>query len=399
MFSRAACVPLWVAALLATGCDHRLPLAPQGVHHALNSAGTARVTVAAPRHVEGVVGPGALYALDVPEQWNGELVVYAHGYTEESGAPVALPNIGYFRDPVLARGYAFATTSFSSNGYALKEGVLQTHQLSGLFASRFGPPRRTLVVGQSLGGIIALKLAETYPEQYAGALLGCGVLGGTRDEITFIANVRVLFDFFYPNVLPGSLLEVPPGVNFQTEVAPKIVQAISANPTGAALMARILAIPFTSGPQLVEAIVRELGFQFLGADDFLSRAHGHVFFDNSNTVYTGAGVPQAVLDDLNARVARYQSTPDAESFLSAYYQPRGNLKNPVVALHTRWDPIVPLFNEDLYEGIVDQAGHSDLLRQRVVNRFGHCTYTPDELLASFDELTAWVASREPVPVP
>src|SRR5262249_22506022 len=163
---------------------------------------------------QGEIGPGALYALDVPENWNGDLVVYVHGYTEESGAPVALPQIGYLRDPLLARGFAGATSSFSSNRYALKEGFIQSPQLSGLFTSKFAAPRRTLLVGQSLGGIIVLKLAETFPDQYDGAVIGCGVAGGTRDEIQYIGNVRVLFDYFYPGVLPGSLLDVPPGVNF-----------------------------------------------------------------------------------------------------------------------------------------------------------------------------------------
>ena len=397
---RAACVPL-IVAILATSCDQHLPFTPNIEIQRGNPSASARVGRTASsegtRHVEGGAGPGALYALDVPENWNGDLVVYAHGYTEESGAPVALPNIAYLRDPLLRRGFAFATSSFSTNGYALKEGFLQTHQLGGLFASKFGPPRRTLVIGQSLGGIIALKLAETYPHEYAGALLGCGVVGGTSEEITFIANVRVLFDQFYPNVLPGSLLEIPPGVDFQTEVVPKIVGAIQKDPTGAVLMARILPIPFTSGPQLVESIVRELGFQFLGIDDFLGRSHGHVFFDNWDTVYTGAGVPQPVLDDLNAHVARYHSTPDAENFMKTYYQPDGNLQNPVLTLHTRWDPIVPLFNEDRFRDVVGQAGRLNLLRQETVSAYGHCTYTPEQLVAAFDELVAWVDSQQSTP--
>src|SRR5437870_12664927 len=150
--------------LVATSCDHRMPLAPQGAQHSL-AARSALPTRAAwsggAQHVQGSIGPGALYEMDVPENWNGTLVVYAHGYIEESGAEVALPNIGYFRDPLLDRGFAVAYSSFSTNGYALKEGFLQTHQLSGLFASRFGAPCRTLLAGQSLGGIIALKLAET----------------------------------------------------------------------------------------------------------------------------------------------------------------------------------------------------------------------------------------------
>src|SRR5262245_41409162 len=188
MFSKHLFLPLALI-LLLTGCDHRLPLSPQTSSSLLSTsaASVARTDwTGGAAHVEGEVGPGALYRLDVPEHWNGDLVIYVHGYTEESGAPVALPAIDYLRGPLLARGFALATSSFSSNGYALKEGFTQSHQLRGLFTSKFAVPRRTLVVGQSLGGIIALKLAETYPEQYDGAMFGCGVIGGTRSEITFV---------------------------------------------------------------------------------------------------------------------------------------------------------------------------------------------------------------------
>src|SRR6185503_4098115 len=114
--------------------------------------------------------------------WNGDLVVYAHGYTDPVAA-VALPNFGPIRDALVARGYAVIASSFSENGYAAKEGVEQTHQLSGIFASRVGRPGRTFLFGQSLGGLIGLILAEKYPGQYDGGLLVCGVVGGSDHEV------------------------------------------------------------------------------------------------------------------------------------------------------------------------------------------------------------------------
>src|SRR2546428_4471005 len=46
---------------------------------------------AAQQEVVGVDKTGALYALFLPHDWNGRLVVYAHGFVDPA-APVALPD-------------------------------------------------------------------------------------------------------------------------------------------------------------------------------------------------------------------------------------------------------------------------------------------------------------------
>ena len=48
-------------------------------------------------HYEGHTGPGSLYEIDVPQDWNGALVLYAHGIVP-ADAPVMLPSA----DPVNA---------------------------------------------------------------------------------------------------------------------------------------------------------------------------------------------------------------------------------------------------------------------------------------------------------
>ena len=66
----------------------------------------------AQQHVEGQVGPGALYALDMPAAWNGDLVVYAHGIVDPV-LPVALPSsqdhFAILRNALMDRGFAVAT--------------------------------------------------------------------------------------------------------------------------------------------------------------------------------------------------------------------------------------------------------------------------------------------------
>jgi pimeloyl-ACP methyl ester carboxylesterase len=193
-------VVLAFVGLLMFGCGREAPLSPKVTTNSAPSVLSAGRSIpsqhaALAQHVEGKVGPGSRYAMDVPADWNGDLVLYAHGYTNPA-APVALPNITALRDLLLAQGFAVAYSSFSGNGYVVKDGAQRTAQLAGLFTSKFSPPRRIFLIGSSLGGIIALKLAESHPAHYAGCLTACGVVGGTRAELDYIGTVRVLFDYF-----------------------------------------------------------------------------------------------------------------------------------------------------------------------------------------------------------
>ena len=77
----------------------------------------------------GEIGPGSSYFLFVPEAWNGELVLYVHGYTAPPfplGPPPTEP-VDALRDQILARGFAFGYSTFSENGYALQDAV-QAHR-------------------------------------------------------------------------------------------------------------------------------------------------------------------------------------------------------------------------------------------------------------------------------
>ena len=95
----------------------------------------------------------------------------------------------------------------------MAEGARQSHQLIGLFTDHFSEPNCTLLLGVSLGGIIGLELTEKYGKQIDGSLLVSGVTGGSRAEISYIGDVRVLWDYFYPGTIPGSLFEVPAGLS------------------------------------------------------------------------------------------------------------------------------------------------------------------------------------------
>lgn len=72
--------------LVACGPEARLaPVDQDGALQSYTASGTAGQVV------EGEHGPGARYAIYRPADWNGRLVVYAHGFIDPA-APVALPH-------------------------------------------------------------------------------------------------------------------------------------------------------------------------------------------------------------------------------------------------------------------------------------------------------------------
>jgi len=143
--------------------------------------------------VIGRTQSGAIFAMYRPDHWKGDLVLYAHGFTAPTD-PIHLPPIENLRDQLLAQGFAVAYSSFAENGLAVKDGVRQTARLEEVFADRLGRPRRVFLIGSSLGGLIAVSMAERDPDRYAGLLTVSGLIGGSRGIIDYIAHVRVLFD-------------------------------------------------------------------------------------------------------------------------------------------------------------------------------------------------------------
>lgn len=184
----ARLLPILTAlAVLTAGCDSGTPV--ESI--AIRTASTAQV-VDGVREVTGETGPGSRYALFVPESWNGSLVLYAHGFrdTAESLSVRDQDNLFAIRRRLTDQGYAVGYSSYSENGFAVKDGMQRTQQLRGLFAAQFGQPRQTLLMGHSLGGLIALGLAERFLQHYSGALVMCGIAGGSRTTVDYIANVR-----------------------------------------------------------------------------------------------------------------------------------------------------------------------------------------------------------------
>lgn len=342
---------------------------------------------------------GAQYALFVPAAWNGRLAIYAHGFIDPE-APIALPDVApadvapwvvELRETLLGAGYAVAYSSYAENGWAVQDGAERTHELRELFVARFGVPTHVYIMGRSLGALITVMLAEKFPGAYQGALALCGPVGGGKLEIDYVGNVRVLFDYFYPGVIPGDAVNVPP-MEFTPDspLVKEIIAAILADPVSAVQLASVdqVKLPYTTPGQLINSIVRVLGYHVRGTNDLLARTGGDVPFGNVGTRYTGLGLllnPAA-----NAGVQRVHADDGGIRYLDDFYRPRGNLTIPLLTLHTTMDPDVPFVHEAALAKIVAAAKRSAVraaLRalQRQPGRGGPHFLPPRELGRAKDE--------------
>jgi pimeloyl-ACP methyl ester carboxylesterase len=357
-------------------------------------------SASAQSHVEGAIGPGSLYEIDVPAIWNGSLILYAHGIVQ-ADQPVALPGeqdqFDAIRAVLLQAGFAVAASSFSSNGWALDDAVRRTHQLQGIFTSKAGRPQRIYLAGHSLGALAIVKLAERFAGQYDGVLAMCGPLGGALRELQYAGDARVTFDFYFPGLLPGTPFSVPEGTVFEpgSGLFNAVLAAFLANPDALLMWASAAKLPFNSPQELVASALYAVGFVLAYTNDFIERVNGKIPYDNRHTVYdvnaTGNPVLDALLSaQLNAGVARFDADRAAVNYYERNYTPSGHIGIPVLTLHTTRDPGIPFVHEELFAAAVQAAGRSDLLVVRPVDRWGHCAFTPQEMLTSFAQLVQWV---------
>jgi pimeloyl-ACP methyl ester carboxylesterase len=331
---------------------------------------------------------GALTRTCFPAEWNGALVLYAHGYVQPD-APLAVPEnlVGGtpLEDVINGLGYAYATTSYRANGLVADVAVEDMVLLEDLVRRTVRPdPVRTYIVGVSEGGLVAALAVEQEDDRYTGALAACGPIGDFARQIDYFNDVRVVFDYLFPGVIPGSPIDPPEEVRagWASTYAPAATAAMMDDPEATLELAVVTGIP-TDGldtPEVAATVAGILWYNVLGTADAQERLGGQPY-DNASRSYVGSSDDAA----LNAGVARFIADPLARTELSRF-ETTGRPNAPISIIHTTGDPIVPFFHQPLYAEKVADGGPAELLSRRDVERAGHCTFTSTELLAAFGAL-------------
>lgn len=369
--------------------------------------------------VFAAIRDGAAYRIEVPLRWNGDLVVFAHGF--RGTGTVVWVDSPSLRQHFVQQGFAWAASSYQTNGYDVGQGVRDSRALLDIFPTATGGrPRDVYMTGVSMGGHITVVAIEHYRHTFAGAMPACGVLADTElfDYFTdanvtaaALAGARIRFPLAPTPEFPAAyeqqvLDEILPelGSGFNRGVPPTFT------PQGLRWGAAVERRSGGDRPGFDSAFAfwNSIGFPPLTRVPFLfglypgvtggtiNIAPGNVV-DNRFTIYQ--------LDDrlllsrdelrLNAAVLRVARTARASRDLTGIPAVDGDPRIPVVSLHTLGDLFVPFSMEQIYAGRALLHGQRHLVASRAIRGTGHCDFNAAELVRGFDDLVRWVRTGRP----
>jgi pimeloyl-ACP methyl ester carboxylesterase len=326
---------------------------------------------------------GAVYQIEIPANWNRQLVLHMHGF-EELG-PEASATAPDFRGYLIAHGYAWGASSFSSTSSIPGRSADETAALWDHFVATHGRPTRTYVTGLSMGGGATHIAAERYPDRFDGGLGFCGSAGQTP-------GAQNLANFFVAAAYAARVTqaEFDATADLGALIRDRIRPALQ-DPQVRKTFEDVM-LDLTGGPR---AFARE-GFR-LEEETNWTRAELLVaakLAPNRDTRYRLGPLSRVTSVEFNRSVIRLPTNDATGDQLARNFfegeDTTGDLQIPVVTIHSTGDGQVPIEQARIYRRRVEDAGRGDLLVQRVIGDVGHCGFRTTEMEAGFEALVDWV---------
>ncbi|WP_225094640.1 alpha/beta hydrolase [Streptomyces sp. CoH27] len=393
---------------------------------ATSPAPAAEADAPAASHLTGTLSDGATWIADVPARWNGTLLLFSHGFgpTVAKDAPSDA-----VRTELLAEGYAMTGSSYDPHGsmWALNSAERDQFATLGAVTARIGTPRRTLAVGQSMGGLVNAQIARDGAGRVDGALGLCGLVAGGTD----LDNYQLDAEYTLARLLlPGQDVGLVRfgSADAAAATAKRLTDAVTAaqaTPRGRARIA--LAAAFLNLPAWAPGADRPGPADWAGQEeqqyawfaqgilsfveggryaveqsaggnnswnqgvDYARLLAGSVHAPQVRALYQAAGLDlRADLATLT-RGASITADPAAVRAAQRTSSAGQGLAVPLLDVHTVADNLVPVEQERQFGDRVRAAGDGALLRQAYVERQGHCTFTTAETVAALHALEHRVA--------
>lgn len=345
--------------------------------------------------LSGSTDGGAFFRIVVPDAWNGDVVIWNHGFSLAPVGPVA--DLGPLASLQLSEGYAVAASSDQQIGWSLFKTKNDLQNMMGVFKANFGQPRHVIVHGASLGGIVT---AEAIEEAHLGDVVGaypiCGALAGSRNWDAAL-DLRLVYDAICAGLpdaaIPGGPTGLPaPGFPDFPYTTTQMALAVNAcmgvlvppaarTPQQSANLSQFLAVT-----QLPESfILTDMGFALFGLSNLIfedGKLNGQQGVGNLGVDYDGGGF-------VDSHIQRVGTNPGARNRLTRHFTPRGDVGDiKIVSIHTDGDGLVIVENESSYAAVVPPGN----LTTAIVNEAGntHCGFTGAETVAGWESLRGWI---------
>jgi pimeloyl-ACP methyl ester carboxylesterase len=357
----------------------------------------------------GTLG-GTAYKIRMPENWNGTLLVFAHGIQITAPAPVVAPPP--VEAQLLQAGYALAGSGF---GNSYKDGVLRTHQLTGFFIESVANPQRVIVWGNSLGGDVTQMLLEKYPGIYDGAIANCSTSAGATENMDSALAFSLAYDAAvgWREDLWGPIGDLRDDVAIP-DVLPIVPWPASQDDPRWEFIRLVMHVP-SKAFWTVDPMTKFSFYQLQMWKATVLRSAAEL--ENGGPVAENAGIRYTVEDDGYARLAdlglsradvdgmldymnghaTIRADKAARMHLAQWGAPSGRLRRPVLTVHGQDDGMAYVTNESYYKALVESAGTEDLLVQSYVAGpvIGHCTFTPDQYMTALAAMNSWLNTGVP----
>ncbi len=392
---------LGISILVLSGCASPPAVRPEAPPQA--QACPAGVPAGA-RCLRGQDSASAHYLIVMPAQWSGVLVVHAHG-GPSLGPPQSTRNDEDIQRWAITvrEGHAWAGSVFRQGGFAVTTAAEDTERVRRIFVEHVAKPRRTLLHGQSWGGMVATRAAEMFPKSWEGILLTSGVVAGPA-TYDFRVDLRAIYQYLcnnhprpdepsypLPIGLPAdsklSSADVAQRTNECLGTGRPAAQRTPEQAAKLKTIATVLQIPESS----VAGHINYATFTFRD----IAMKNGSVSpFGNERVRYVGSADDAA----LNAGVPRFKADPQAAARFAADVDHSGRFAVPVLTGHGIRDATVFVEGHDTLRQRMAVAGNGERLVQTYVDSSEHSYWGDAQYPPLFEALLNWVEKgQKPTP--
>jgi hypothetical protein len=384
------------------------------------SGAATAASVPASTHYTGSLPDGAIWVADVPASWNGTVILYSHGFGPLTAEDAPDPTT---QGDLLSLGYALVGSSYSGpSWWALASAADDQFASLAALEQITGKARRTIAWGTSMGGLVSAIETQDARGRIDGTLTTCGLVGGALNLNEYQLEGEYALDELLTPSQQVQLVDYASADQASAAAAALAAVAGKAQSTAAgrariALAAALLneptwysgsappsptdyaaqeqqqdneisnyVLPFIISARYWIEVAAGGNSSFTKGVDYAQELADSSFLPEVRALYRSAGL--SLRGDLNTLThnADITADPKAIATLAQTSMVTGHLSVPELDIHTIYDQLVPVEQENWYRQRVIQAGSAPLLRQAFVEATGHCNFQPAGYIAALNAL-------------